>query len=98
MLLFLLVPRDWSDAAIGDGEQHTALVELDGVTLLHVGDAALDPDLIANTIWSAKEAVLKALGADVRGVPYRDIEIVPAAAGPPGVVLHGEARRLFEAA
>jgi protease-4 len=30
-LLFLLVPKDWSEAAMGEVGQHTALVELDGV-------------------------------------------------------------------
>jgi protease IV len=31
VLLFLLIPRDWSDAAMGKSGEHTALVELDGV-------------------------------------------------------------------
>ena len=44
--------------------------------------------------WAAKEAVLKALGAGIRGVPYRDVEILPAVNGPPGVRLHGAARDL----
>lgn len=56
-----------------------------------------DPGTVGGR-WAAKEAVLKALGTDVSGVPYRDIEIVPAAAGPPTIELHGAARRLFDAA
>ena len=56
-----------------------------------------DPGTVGGR-WAAKEAVLKALGADVSGVPYRDIEVVPADAGPPTVALHGAAHRLFEAA
>ncbi len=46
--------------------------------------------------WAAKEAFLKALGADVRGIPYRDIEVVPTATGPADIVLHGRARTAME--
>ncbi len=42
--------------------------------------------------WAAKEAFLKALGTDVRGVPYRDIEVDRSASGPVRLVLHGRAR------
>ena len=41
--------------------------------------------------WAAKEAFLKALGADVRGIPYRDIEIRRSPEGPVGLTLHGKA-------
>ena len=41
--------------------------------------------------WAAKEAFLKALGADVRGIPYRDIEVRRSPAGPVRIVLHGKA-------
>ena len=41
--------------------------------------------------WAAKEAFLKALGVDVRGIPYRDIEVVKSTLGPVGLVLHGRA-------
>jgi len=39
--------------------------------------------------WAVKEACLKALGGDVRGIPYRDIEVGRSAGGAPRVVLHG---------
>lgn len=42
--------------------------------------------------WAAKEAFLKALGTDVRGIPYRDIEVDRSAHGPVRLVLHGRAR------
>jgi holo-[acyl-carrier protein] synthase len=42
--------------------------------------------------WAAKEAFLKALGSDVRGVPYRDIEIGRDKAGAPVITTHGRAR------
>ena len=42
--------------------------------------------------WAAKEAFLKALGVDVRGIPYRDIEVAKSTLGPVGLVLHGRAR------
>jgi holo-[acyl-carrier protein] synthase len=41
--------------------------------------------------WAAKEAFLKALGTDVRGIPYRSIEVVKSAHGPVKLVLHGRA-------
>ena len=41
--------------------------------------------------WAAKEAFLKALGADVRGIPYRDIEVRRSPEGPVGIALHGKA-------
>ena len=47
--------------------------------------------------WAAKEAFLKALGADVRAIPYRDVELVRPADGPPGLLLHGRAAALLEA-
>jgi holo-[acyl-carrier protein] synthase len=48
--------------------------------------------------WAAKEALLKALGDDVRGVPYRDIEVARGANGPVGLVLHGRAREALATA
>ena len=47
--------------------------------------------------WAAKEAFLKALGTDVRGVPYRDIEVVRSARGPVRLVLHGRAAEALAA-
>lgn len=41
--------------------------------------------------WAAKEAVSKVLGLGVRGVGWRDIEILPNLAGQPQVLLHGRA-------
>ena len=45
--------------------------------------------------WAAKEAVSKVLGLGVRGVGWREIEIMRTPAGQPTVTLHGraEARR-----
>ena len=47
------------------------------------------PNLAAR--FAAKEATMKALGTGVRGVGWKDIEIVRAASGAPGVVYHGRA-------
>lgn len=41
--------------------------------------------------WAAKEAVSKVLGLGVRGVGWRDIEILPDRAGKPHVYLHDRA-------
>lgn len=41
--------------------------------------------------WAAKEAFLKALGADVRTIPYREIEVVRDPSGPVTLCLHGRA-------
>jgi holo-[acyl-carrier protein] synthase len=41
--------------------------------------------------WAAKEAVSKVLGLGVRGVGWRDIEVLPNYAGQPQVRLHGRA-------
>ncbi|MET1231600.1 MAG: holo-ACP synthase [Candidatus Limnocylindrales bacterium] len=43
--------------------------------------------------WAAKEAVSKVLGLGVRGVGWRDIEIVRLPTGQPTVRLHGRALR-----
>ena len=45
------------------------------------------PNLAAR--FAAKEATMKALGTGVRGVSWRDIEVVRAASGAPGLLLHG---------
>lgn len=50
-----------------------------------------DPEEIAG-MWAAKEAFLKALGSDVRGIPYRDIEIIGSGSRAYGVRLHGKAQ------
>jgi holo-[acyl-carrier protein] synthase len=46
--------------------------------------------------WAAKEAVSKVLGLGVRGVGWRDIEIVRLPTGAPSVRLHGRARTRAE--
>jgi holo-[acyl-carrier protein] synthase len=42
---------------------------------------------------AAKEAAFKALAGNdlARGIAWRDIEVLPATGGPPGLVLHGRA-------
>ncbi|PZC47101.1 MAG: holo-[acyl-carrier protein] synthase [Chloroflexi bacterium] len=42
--------------------------------------------------FAAKEAVMKALGTGVRGVGWREIEVLANARGKPIVLLHGRAR------
>ncbi len=41
--------------------------------------------------WALKEACLKAIGGELRAIPYRDIEVRRDAGGGPQVVLHGKA-------
>jgi holo-[acyl-carrier protein] synthase len=41
--------------------------------------------------WAAKEAVSKVLGLGVRGVGWREIEVLPNRAGQPQVYLHDRA-------
>ena len=43
--------------------------------------------------WAAKEAISKVLGLGVRGVGWREIEILPNRAGAPQVTLHARAAR-----
>ena len=47
--------------------------------------------------WAAKEAISKVLGLGVRGVGWREIEILPNWAGAPQVRLHARAARRAEA-
>ena len=42
--------------------------------------------------FAGKEAVMKALGTGVRGISWREIEILANARGKPIVILHGRAR------
>ena len=42
--------------------------------------------------FAAKEAVMKALGTGMRGIAWREIEILANARGKPVVLLHGRAR------
>ncbi|MBI4497080.1 MAG: holo-ACP synthase [Chloroflexi bacterium] len=53
------------------------------------------PELAAR--FAAKEAVMKALGTGVRGVGWRDIEVLPMRGGKPLVYLSGRARVRAEA-
>lgn len=41
--------------------------------------------------WAAKEAFLKALGHDVRHIPYHDVEVVDGPDGPATFAVHGRA-------
>jgi holo-[acyl-carrier protein] synthase len=47
--------------------------------------------------WAAKEAISKVLGLGVRGVGWREIEILPNRAGQPQVYLHARAAARAEA-
>lgn len=47
--------------------------------------------------FAAKEATMKALGTGLRGVGWKDIEVVRNEAGAPSLVLHGRARVRAEA-
>ena len=49
------------------------------------------PELAAR--FAGKEAVMKALGTGVRGVRWREIEILANVRGKPVVILHGAAAR-----
>jgi len=49
------------------------------------------PELAAR--FAAKEATMKALGTGVRGVGWRDIEVLPNRRGKPLLLLHGRAKR-----
>src|SRR6266700_1396066 len=46
--------------------------------------------------FAAKEAISKALGTGLRGVAWREMEIVQLRSGRPTVTLHGNARRRAE--
>lgn len=48
------------------------------------------PNLAAR--FAAKEAAMKALGTGVRGVAWKDIEVVRQESGAPGIALHGKAK------
>jgi holo-[acyl-carrier protein] synthase len=49
-----------------------------------------DPAWVAGR-WAAKEAFLKALGKNVKGIPYREIEVAPLLPCSGGLILHGRA-------
>ena len=44
-------------------------------------------------LFAAKEAAMKALGTGMRGVAFREIEIVRETGGPPRLAFHGRAAR-----
>ena len=46
--------------------------------------------------FAAKEATMKALGTGVRGVGWKDIEVIRAEGGAPSVKLHGRAKQRAE--
>ena len=52
------------------------------------------PQLAAR--FAAKEAVMKALGTGIRGVGWRDVEVVRARSGAPSIKLHGRGARVAE--
>jgi holo-[acyl-carrier protein] synthase len=46
--------------------------------------------------FAAKEAVMKALGTGVRGVPWKDVEVTRQPGKAPEILLHGTARTRAE--
>ena len=52
------------------------------------------PELAAR--FAAKEATMKALGTGIRGVRWRDIEVLPNRRGKPILILHETAKRRAE--
>jgi len=46
--------------------------------------------------FAAKEATMKALGTGVRGVSWKDIEVIRAESGAPSVKFHGRAKARAE--
>ena len=46
--------------------------------------------------FAAKEATMKSLGTGVRGVGWKDIEVIRAESGAPSVKLHGRAKARAE--
>ena len=52
------------------------------------------PNLAAR--FAAKEATMKSLGTGVRGVGWKDIEVVRADSGAPAIQLHGRAKSRAE--
>ena len=46
--------------------------------------------------FAAKEATMKALGTGVRGVGWKDVEVIRAGSGAPSVKLHGRAKARAE--
>ena len=46
--------------------------------------------------FAAKEAVMKALGTGIRGIPWRSIEVTRKRGGPPEITLHGPAKNRAE--
>jgi len=52
------------------------------------------PELAAR--FAAKEATMKALGTGIRGVGWRDIEVLPNRRGKPLLLLHGRAAQRAE--
>ena len=47
--------------------------------------------------FAAKEAVMKALGTGLRGVAWREVEVVRLRGGAPTIVLHGRASKRAQA-
>ncbi|MDP7578951.1 MAG: holo-ACP synthase [SAR202 cluster bacterium] len=68
------------------GERFLRRIYTEGEAIYCRGRA---PQLAAR--FAAKEAVMKALGTGIRGVKWRDIEVVRQTGGPPMIVLHGTA-------
>lgn len=74
-------------AATSHGQRFRARVFTDGER--RVCEARRDPSECFAARFAAKEAVMKALGAEGIAFAFRDIEVVRAACGSPSIVLHG---------
>ncbi|MCL0102118.1 holo-ACP synthase [Dehalococcoidia bacterium] len=75
------------DAIEHRGERFLKRIYTDGELALYRGRMS---ELAAR--FAGKEATMKALGTGVRGVAWREIEILPNRRGKPLVFLHGRAK------
>jgi len=78
--------RRVADASVR-GQRFRARVFTDGER--RTCEARRDPAECFAARFAAKEAVMKALGAEGIAFAFRDIEVLRAASGSPSVVLHG---------
>ena len=98
----------WDSEAAGPVEVGIDIIEIERIarTLERYGDRFLQrvystrererygkrPSELAAR-FAAKEATMKALGTGVRGIRWRDIEVLPNRRGKPIIILHDTAKR-----
>ncbi len=80
---------------VKDAEKLLEKIALEG-ELTYIRKFKCGLKMRAASLWSVKEAVFKALGISSQEISFKEIELAHKSTGQPYIILHGQAKAIFE--